>query len=228
MGVTGDFWESWQPPSWLQPVWGALKPDQLRRMFRYTAGSAICFAVSEITFVALFYPHLLGAKSSSVAASVAGIIPGYWLNRTWTWGRRHRSDFWREVVPYWATSVASAVFAALAIGAVNDATMSYSRGLRTVMNAATYMAVYGLIFIGKYLLFDRLLFPSASPAAGGEPVTVTAEPRSSAGGLAGERRSGAANPHRTSPYPPVLRPRPSRTLSWTSSEKTAPGHTCEG
>ncbi|MBX5447676.1 MAG: GtrA family protein, partial [Acidothermus cellulolyticus] len=196
---------------------------------RYTAGSAICFAVSEITFVALFYPHLLGAKSSSVAASVAGIIPGYWLNRTWTWGRWHRSDFWREVVPYWATSVASAVFAALAIGAVNDATMAYSRGLRTVMNAATYMAVYGLIFVGKYLLFDRLLFPPATPAAVGEPVTVAAEPRPGARELTAARSgAGPARPSGPQPRPSGPQPRPARTLTWTSSEKTAPGHTCEG
>ncbi|MCL6538877.1 MAG: GtrA family protein, partial [Acidothermus sp.] len=86
-----DFWDRWQPPAWVLPLWQRFSPNQWRRMFRYTAGSAICFGVSEITFVVLFAPHVLGAKSSSVVASVAGIIPGYWLNRTWTWGRRHRS-----------------------------------------------------------------------------------------------------------------------------------------
>ncbi|HEX5414903.1 MAG TPA: GtrA family protein, partial [Chloroflexota bacterium] len=84
---------------------------------RYTAGSAICFVISEIVFVAVFWPHLLGAKGSSLVASVAGIIPGYYLNRTWTWGRRERSDLWREVVPYWAIALGGAIAAALAIDA---------------------------------------------------------------------------------------------------------------
>ncbi|MBX6773184.1 MAG: GtrA family protein [Chloroflexi bacterium] len=170
-----DFWESWNPPEWLQPLWRRYQPDEWRRMFRYTAGSAICFVVSELTFVVLFAPHILGAKSSSVVASVAGIIPGYWLNRTWTWGRRHRSDFWREVVPYWVTAVLSAAFAALAIGAVNAATMNDNRAVRTVLNAATYMAVYGLVFVGKYLLFDRVLFPGRREP---QQVAVSVAPES--------------------------------------------------
>jgi putative flippase GtrA len=129
------------------------------RLSRYTAGSAICFAISEIVFVAVFWPHLLGAKGSSLVASVAGIIPGYYLNRTWTWGRRERSDLWREVVPYWAVALGGAIAAALAIGIVNNAAIDHSRGTRTLLNAATYMATYGVLFVAKYAFFHKVLFP---------------------------------------------------------------------
>ena len=129
-----------------------------QRMFRYTAGSAICFGVSELTFVVVFAPHLLGARGSSVVASIAGIIPGYFLNRTWTWNRRGRSDFWREVVPYWATAIFSTIVAALVIGVVNDAFINYSRDVRTVLNATAYMVTYGVIFVGKFILFEKVLF----------------------------------------------------------------------
>jgi putative flippase GtrA len=132
------------------------------RMSRYTAGSAICFAVSEAVFVSLFWPHVLGAKGSSLVASVAGIIPGYYLNRTWTWGRRERSNLWREVVPYWAIALGGAVAAALAIGVVNNAAIRHSRGTRTILNAATYMATYGVLFLAKYAFFQKVLFPPPS------------------------------------------------------------------
>ena len=104
----------------------------------------------------MFAPHLLGAKGSSLVASVAGLIPGYFLNRNWAWGRRGRSQLWREVIPYWLTVVVTAAVAALSIGAVNNAAADLSRPARTAVNALTYLAVYGVFFVLKYLLFDWL------------------------------------------------------------------------
>lgn len=126
------------------------------KLIRYALGSVVSFTVSEITLIALFAPHLLGARGASLVASVAGLIPGYFLNRNWAWGRRGRSRFWREVVPYWVSVVVSAVAAALSIGAVNAAVADFSRPVRTVFNAVTYLAVYGVFFVLKFLLFDRL------------------------------------------------------------------------
>ena len=129
-----------------------------RRMSRYTMGSVVCFLVAEVTFVLLFKPHLLGARGASVVASIVGIIPGYTLNRQWTWGRRGKSDLWREVVPYWVTALVSTALAAVATGAANDAFANYSRDTRTIINAVAYMLTYGVLFIAKYIIFDRVLF----------------------------------------------------------------------
>jgi putative flippase GtrA len=126
------------------------------KMMRYALGSVVSFGVSEITLVVLFAPHILGARGSSLIASVAGLIPGYFLNRNWAWGRRGRSDMWREVVPYWVTVVVTAIVAALSIGAVNSAVADMSRPVRTVLNALTYLAVYGFFFVVKFALFERL------------------------------------------------------------------------
>jgi putative flippase GtrA len=148
-----------------------------RRMFRYTAGSLICFGVSEATFVALFWPHILGARSASIAASIAGIIPGYPLNRNWTWGRKGKSDLWREIIPYWATALISTLLAAAVIGAVNNAFSQYNRDIRTAINATAYLATYGIIFIAKYLLFDRILFhPNHPPHPNQQPITPADAP----------------------------------------------------
>lgn len=126
------------------------------RLSRYTAGSVICFGVSEVAFFALFGPGLLGARGASIAASLIGVIPGYYLNRTWTWGRRGRSQLRREVLPYWATVVVSTALAAVVTGAVNHAVLSEPRAERTLINAGAYMLTYGVIFVAKFLLFQRL------------------------------------------------------------------------
>lgn len=141
------------------------------KLFRYTAGSVIAFATSEVVFIALFGPHVLGARGSSIIASIAGILPGYYLNRNWAWQRSGRSHPLREVAPYWITVIVSTLLAAAAIGAVNDAAEDMSRSSRTVINAATYMAVYGVIFVAKFIIFNYVLFRDrgAKPAAQKEP-----------------------------------------------------------
>lgn len=144
------------------------------RFSRYTVGSVICFGVSELVFVALFAPNLLGARGAAIVASIAGIIPGYFLNRSWTWGRRGRSDFWREVVPYWATAVISTALAALGTGAANALFADESRGTRTLINAAAYMLVYGVLFVAKFVIFQRWLFAPAPEAAGTDALTPSA------------------------------------------------------
>jgi putative flippase GtrA len=138
-----------------------------RRFSRYTIGSIICFAISEAAFVGLFASQLLGARGASAVASIIGIIPGYALNRTWTWGRRERSQFWREVVPYWVTALSSTVIAALATGAVNGAFADEPRTTRTAVNAAAYMLTYGVLFVVKFLIFHRWVFaPEPAEASG--------------------------------------------------------------
>jgi putative flippase GtrA len=146
------------------------------RLSRYTVGSIICFVISETVFIVTFWSHLLGARTASVVASIAGTIPGYLLNRTWTWGRRHRSDFWREILPYWTIALAGALFAALATGAANAAVLSEPRATRTAINALVYMATYGALFVGKYAIFNKWLFrPPAASAEVREPDASPSE-----------------------------------------------------
>jgi putative flippase GtrA len=100
---------------------------------------------------------------------LVGVFPGYFLNRTWTWGRRGRSDVWREIVPYWTTALLSTAIAAAVTGAVNAACAGDSRDVRTVINAAAYMVTYGVLFIVKYAVFQRLFassFARATTSAG--------------------------------------------------------------
>ena len=49
------------------------------------------------------------AGSANVIAVCCGIVPSYFANRHWVWGRAGRSDFVREVVPFWVLSLAGLV-----------------------------------------------------------------------------------------------------------------------
>jgi putative flippase GtrA len=143
------------------------------RMTRYLAGSVICTVISTLTFLVVFGAGLLGSRASSLLASAVGSVFGYWLNRNWTWGKRGVGHVGREMVPYWLTVVGTAVAAALVTGWVNGLVRgaTTSHNVRAVADAAAYVGTYGLFFVVKYLIFDRLFSTGhrevATASAGG-------------------------------------------------------------
>jgi putative flippase GtrA len=133
---------------------------RLRLVFaRYTAGSVVAGLISEATFLALYGPRLVGAGAASVAAFVAGAVPNYLMNRRWAWARRDRASVRRELLPYAAIVVASALLAAWLTGlvAANVDRLTAARGLQVVIVNAAFLATYGVMFLIKFVLFDRLL-----------------------------------------------------------------------
>jgi putative flippase GtrA len=147
-------------------------------MGRYFAGSVICTVISAVTFMVAFGFGLLGSRGASLLSSATGAVAGYWLNRTWAWGRRGRADVRRELVPYWTTIIVTAIAAALVTGAVNHvvAGITDHRGVRTLFDTAAFLGTYLVSFIVKYVVFNRVFAGSAAGApgadgpAGGEPA----------------------------------------------------------
>jgi putative flippase GtrA len=129
------------------------------RMIRYTIGSAFCLAVSELTLLILLLGGLSG-WTASLLASAAGIIPGYPLNRAWTFGRRGRSHTWREVLPYWLTAIGGSLFAALLVGLADPWAKHASQSAltATVISLFVYLGAYGTLWLLKFAYLDRMLF----------------------------------------------------------------------
>jgi putative flippase GtrA len=128
------------------------------RLLRYTAGSAICLAVSEVALFLLVVAGLQG-WAASLLASAVGILPGYPLNRTWTFGRRGRSHVWREVLPYWLSTIGGALFAALLVGIVTPLVKNGRTSLTAaVVDVVVYVAAYGSVWLLKFVYLDRMLF----------------------------------------------------------------------
>ena len=70
-----------------------------RKIVRYSLVSLISIAISQsVLMVAFGILHWTASLSNIVACAVA-TVPSYYLNRTWTWGRRGTSRLWGEVVP---------------------------------------------------------------------------------------------------------------------------------
>jgi putative flippase GtrA len=129
-----------------------------RKVLRYGAGSVVATACSQSTFLVLYGLLAASTTVSSTLAWFAGAVPNYWMNRSWTWGRRGRPSLHRELLPYAAIIAGTlllAIFATSAVASLLDG-RSISHGLRTILVWATYFGVYAVMFVFRFLLFDRL------------------------------------------------------------------------
>jgi putative flippase GtrA len=155
------------------------------RITRYTIGSAVAFATSAIVFPLLY---VLGASTTvcSIGAFVAGAIPNWILNRRWAWQVRGRVAFGREIVAYVAISVLQLVLTSLTTAWAQEQVQSIPahHGIRAALVTASYLAVFAVMFVGKFMVYEFWIFSGKSRLratlrglwikAGGSPETERA------------------------------------------------------
>jgi putative flippase GtrA len=140
-------------------VWEKRDTPEARQLFKYTmvsvVSTAVSFGVLSIVFGVL---HLWGEIVSTVVANASATIPSYYLNRKWVWGKGGRSHLMKEIVPFWSMSTIGIVVsiggAALArhIGIAHH----LSHFEQTVLVLAANVLSFGLFWVLKYMLFNRL------------------------------------------------------------------------
>jgi putative flippase GtrA len=154
---------AWSRAPWL---------GRLRKLLRFGASSVVAVVCSETTFLLLYGPAGTSSTVASVCAWLAGAIPNYWINRTWTWGRRGRPSLSRELVPY-AAIVFGTLGLAIGATAVGDAVLrdsGVSAATRTGLVGGIYLMVYAVMFFVRFLLFDRMYSRADRDAAPETPA----------------------------------------------------------
>ncbi|HWC85588.1 MAG TPA: GtrA family protein [Solirubrobacteraceae bacterium] len=133
------------------------------RITRYALGSIVAAATSAIVFAILFVLHV-GTTTDSICAFVAGAIPNWILNRRWAWRRRGRPEFGREVLGYAATSIVSLVLTSLSTSWTNARVQSIPahHGIRVILVTASYLAVFAVLFVAKFALYEFWVFSEHS------------------------------------------------------------------
>lgn len=144
------------------PLVETLRAQSRRKPVRYAAVSGVAVGCNVV--VLLLALTVLGVSGdeadqltrpavlANVAAVSASSIPSYLLNRYWVWGKRGRNKIWTEVVPFWAMALLGLLVSTLF---VYQASLSSSS--RAVLLAAN-LSAFGILWVGKYLALDALLF----------------------------------------------------------------------
>lgn len=107
---------------------------------------------------------------STLFANVLAGIPSYLLNRQWVWGKSGRSHLWREIVPFWVMSLVGIVFALFTASlAHNFADTHHLHHLvRTVLVVGANVAAFGILWILKFIILNRLFTVIADAEVGAE------------------------------------------------------------
>ncbi len=151
-------------PAWL---WSWLRErPRLNRLLRYAATSGVATLVSEVTLVGLYAGRLLGASGSSIVANVAGAVPSYLLSRYWIWPEADRTGAARQVTLYWVTSVVSLVVSTAGTS-LAAAHAPAGHTAHTIVVGTSYIGTYALLWVAKYLVYQRVIFSRRAEAGSG-------------------------------------------------------------
>jgi putative flippase GtrA len=139
------------------------KKQFARKPVRYAAVSAIAIVISQVT-LAFGYGllHWDGklAFRAQLLAFVTSSFPSYYLNRMWVWGKGGKSHFWKEVFPFWGIGFVQLLISLLFIKwsqAKIEAHYS-SHLIRTIGFLFSNLFVFGVMWVGKYIFFNKVLF----------------------------------------------------------------------
>lgn len=162
----------------------AKEGGHLTRLVKFGAVSVISTVVTQGVLYLTYDVLTVGpAMTCNVIATAVATVPAYWLNRNWTWGKRGRSNWWREVAPFWIIAFVGLVLSTLAVGfaAHNADSWSQSHVMRRLIVQFANLVTYGFIWVARYVIFNRFMFgvdetnPAASLTVPGEVEAIALE-----------------------------------------------------
>lgn len=147
---------------------------RVRRLIKFGAVSAVAVVVSQLTLLVTFGLLHWSARPSNLAAFVLSTIPSFELNRRWTWRRTGRTHLRREIIPFWVLAIAGLVASDAATRFAESASADVaSRTSRALVVMSASLATYGVLWLVKFTLLDRLVWghvdPTESPAESSVP-----------------------------------------------------------
>jgi len=139
--------------------------DRLRgpggqKLWRYSVASIVAVVVSEICLVVFNGVIGMSAWVSSSLATAIAAIPNYYMNRKWAWGKHGRSHILKEVAPFWVLAFAGWALSTYSVylteGYAKD--HHFAHVWTTTLVAVVYVAAFGILWVGKFIVFNRLMF----------------------------------------------------------------------
>ncbi|MGD0881945.1 MAG: GtrA family protein [Acidimicrobiales bacterium] len=140
-------------------VWRLAGTPEGLKLVKYTAVSAIS-ALTSIVVLTFVYGvlRLWTEVYSTLFANIVAGVPSYVLNRRWVWGRSGRSHWWREILPFWVMSLTGIGFAIYAATLARDFSDAHHlhHTTRTVVVVGANVAAFGIVWLLKFLILNRL------------------------------------------------------------------------
>jgi len=140
-------------------AWEWSHTHQGRKIIRFTSVSAIATATSNIVLFIVYGFHIItGAIWATVFSNFVATFPSYWLNRTWTWGKRGRSHLRKEIIPFWTMSALGITFSIFGAAVARHIihTHHWPHLANTLLLVFANLASFGVFWILKLKLFNHI------------------------------------------------------------------------
>ncbi len=136
-----------------------MRSPRARKLIRFTMVSAVSTAVSFTSIAVLYGFRIIpGVLWATLTGNVIASFPAYYLNRTWTWGKRGRSHWRKEVIPFWTMSFLGIGVSQIgALWARHEVKAHHWQHIvNTALVSGTNLASFGLFWVLKLLVFNRI------------------------------------------------------------------------
>lgn len=133
---------------------------------KYSAVSVVNVIVGQGLLI-LFTGAHLGPTTANILAVCLSAIPAYYMNRAWVWGKKGKSHFRKEILPFWGFALLGLVLSSITV-TIASAAVGYEPGIegwkRLVPNLANMFA-FGVLWVAKFFILDALIFGQGHHAA---------------------------------------------------------------
>ncbi|HWJ63851.1 MAG TPA: GtrA family protein [Acidimicrobiales bacterium] len=145
-------------------LWAHSKTEGGQRAIRYSATSLICVGITQVLIILFMnvidirvFDSVSREIQSNLAATMLTSIPAFALNKYWVWGKRGRAHMRREVLPFWAFTVAGWILSTGMVALVTNIAGDNETEKTILVMAANIMG-FGTLWVLKYLFLDKIMF----------------------------------------------------------------------
>lgn len=133
-----------------------LVEDHGVKALRYCGVSVVNVVTGMGTLAVCHAVFGLAAVAANLTAWAVSTVPAYLLSRHWVWEQSGDHRVGGEILPFWLLALFGLVTSSLAVAAVA------SRTDATVWILTGSLGAYGFVWVVKYLVLDRLLWPATA------------------------------------------------------------------
>jgi putative flippase GtrA len=137
-----------------------LRSPMGQKLFRYSMASVVAVLVSNMCLLIFVGLIGMGEVLASTLATTIAAIPSYEMNRKWAWGKHGKSHLMKEVLPFWGLALLGWAFSTAAVYLMGQYAKHhhFSHISKTFWVAFVYLAAFGVLWIGKFIIFNKVMF----------------------------------------------------------------------
>jgi putative flippase GtrA len=149
-----------------------LRSPTITKWLRYSTASVAGVCVGQPVLWLCYGVFGWSDLTSNLVSVTCGAVPNYLVNRYWTWQQSGKNRLWGEVVPFWVMSVLGMILSLIAVDYADR------RWGTTLAVAIAQLAGFGVVWVAKFLVLDRLMWRIAHDVGGVEDPDVEPDPAS--------------------------------------------------